>query len=104
MPTLRKRKDFPATLLSQQGQQLSECYIFMEIETTVTQEGRSVKWEGRITSLSEPQHAYAGLYGILPKNGVETVRVDIIRGAESRLGITSDEYEFRGTGDPPKLP
>lgn len=104
MPSLRRRKDFAATLLSPQGQALSECYVFMEIETTVADSGRSVTWKGRMTSLSEPQHAYAGLYGLRAKDGGATARIEVVRGAQSRLGITSDEYEFRGSGDPPEAP
>jgi len=104
VPSLRKRKDFSATLLSQGGQPLSDCWVFIEIETTVTDAGRSTTWEGRITSLSEPQHAYGGLYGLRPKDGQDTARVDVLRGAEARLGITSDEYQFRGLSDPPQIP
>lgn len=104
MPTLRKRKDFAATLLSPQGQPLSECYVFVDVETTVVDSARSVKWGGRLTSLSEPQHAYTGLYGLRP-NGVDAAaRIEVIQGANQRLGITSDEYEFRGSGDPPEMP
>lgn len=104
MPSLRKRKDFAATLLSPQGQPLSECYVFVDIETTVTASGRSVAWQGRLTSLSEPQIAYDGLYGLRPKGGDTTARIDITYGAQQRLGITSDEYTFRGSGDPPEAP
>ncbi len=104
MPTLRKRKDFPATLLTPQGKALSECYAFVDIITTVSEGVRSRSWEGRITSLSEPQHAYAGLYALRPKGAAEASRIEIVRGADIRLGVTSDEYEFRGAGDPPRLP
>ena len=103
MPTLRRRKDFPAMLLTPQGQVLSECYAFVEIVTTVSEGVRSVAWEGRLTSLSEPQHAYGGLYGLRPRDGDAAARIQIVRGAEVRLGVTSDEYEFRGAGDPPRL-
>jgi hypothetical protein len=104
MPTLRKRKDFAATILTPQGKALSECYAFVDILTTVSEGVRSTTWEGRLTSFSEPQHAYAGLYALRPKGAAETSRIEIIRGAEVRLGVTSDEYEFRGTGAPPQLP
>ena len=103
MPTLRRRKDFPATLLTPQGHVLSECYAFVDIVTTVSEGVRSVAWEGRITSLTEPQHAYAGLYGLRPRDAEVAARIEIVRGAEVRLGVTSDEYEFRGAGDPPQL-
>ena len=102
MPSLRRRKDFAATLLSPQGQRLSDCYVFIDIETTVAESGRHVSWQGRLTSLSDPQHAYAGLYGLRPQDAEATARIEIVAGAQQRLGITSDEYTFRGSGDPPE--
>jgi hypothetical protein len=104
VPTLRKRKDFAATLLSPQGTRLGDCYVFIDIETTVADSGRHMTWAGRLTSLSEPQHALGGLYGLRPRDSDDTARIDIISGAQNRLGITSDEYSFRGAGDPPEAP
>jgi hypothetical protein len=104
MPSIRKRKQFAATLLTPQGTRLSDCYVFLEIETTVRDAERSVSWAGRLTSFSEAQFAYAGLHGLRADGSDATARIDITRGAESRAGLTSDEYEFRGSGDPPELP
>lgn len=104
VPSIRKRQQFAATLLSDRGQPLTECYVLADVETTVQGAQRRVTWRGKITSLSAPQHAYHGRYQLRPQGAEAAARIEVTRGAGERLGITSDEYDFLGAGAPPELP
>ena len=104
MPTMRKRKQFEAQVLSLKGTAVSGCFVIADIETTVVGSSRQVSWRGRITSLSEPQQTLDGPYLLQTGSGEQPVRIKVTHGAEDRLGITSDEYEFVGQDAPPELP
>ena len=104
MPSIRKRKQFAATLLNAQGQALSDCYVLADVETVVSDGQRWVTWRGKITSLSAPQHAYHGRYRLRPQGVQAVAAIEVTQGAEDRLGITRDEYQFLGDGAPPELP
>ena len=104
MASIRKRKQFEADVLSVEGTRMSGCFVIADIETTVVQDHREVTWQGKITSLSEPQRSLHGPYLLRPSGGEGTATIDVIRGAEDRAGITSDEYIFLGSGAPPELP
>ncbi|MCZ6545165.1 MAG: hypothetical protein O6913_05625 [Chloroflexi bacterium] len=103
MPLIRQRKDFPAEVMSLDGKRISDCHVFCEIEIVVEGDARVTTWSGKFTSLSAPEHVFRGGYLIRPRSG-EGVRIDILAGDEERMGITSDEYSFRGEGAPPELP
>lgn len=104
MPTMRKRKDFDAQIQSVQGKPVSDCHVYLEIETTIAGDQRDVRWAGKFTSLSEPAHAFRGAYLLKPAGATDAAKISVLAGAEDRLGITSDEYQFRGEGAPPELP
>ena len=114
MATLRKRRQFPAQILTLQGQPLSDCFAIVDVETTVAAGRRSVSWRGRISSLSAPEHSFDGPFLLRPRDHAATdatdhsasgaARISVTTGAKDRLGITSDEYEFIGVDTPPELP
>ena len=101
---MRKRKQFQAHVLSLQGTVVSGCFVIADIETTVVGSFRQTTWRGRTTSLSEPQQALDGPYLLRSGEGSQPARINVTHGAEDRLGITSDEYEFVGRDAPPELP
>jgi len=104
MPTMRKRKDFDAQIQSVQGKPVSDCHVYLEIETTIVGEQRDVRWSGKFTSLTAPDHAFRGPYLLRPAGVAQAAKISVHAGAEDRMGITSDEYQFRGEGAPPELP
>ena len=104
MPSMRKRRDFPAEVQSVAGKLVSECHVYVEIETTVTNGHREVSWSGKITSLTDPDVRLTGPYLLQPIGAVKGARIDVYAGAADRLGITSDEYEFHGDDAPPEVP
>ena len=101
MTTMRRRRQFKAQLLTLNGAQLSECFAIVDIETTTSGGVRERQWRGRLSSLSSPEHTFGGAYLLQPNDGGEPARIDIVDGAAERLGVTSDEYLFLGSGDPP---
>ena len=103
MPSIRKRKDFPAEIQSLDGRRMGDCHVYAEIETTVVGSQREVVWSGRITSFSDPQHTYHGGYLLRTAGSESGSEITITQSAHERLGITSDEYDFRGEGAPPEL-
>ncbi|MEE9276904.1 MAG: hypothetical protein V3V06_00660 [Dehalococcoidia bacterium] len=103
MASIRKRKQFSATVLSVQGSAMGSCHVIADIQVTVVEGQREVSWRGRITSLTEPQYALHGPYLLQPHGSEQPVRIEIVDGATTRLGITSDEYEFLGSGAPPEV-
>ena len=104
MASIRKRKDFAAELQSLDGRRRSDCYVYLEIETTVVGDQRDVVWSGRITSFSDPQHTFRGGYLLKPASARSSSEVAVFQGEHARLGIASDEYDFRGVDPPPELP
>ena len=100
MTTMRRRAEFKAELRTLQGAGLGRCYAMVEIETTLAAGERSHDWRGRLTSLSNPEHSLSGTYLLRPAEG-DDLRIEVVDGAAARLGVTSDEYAFRGQGDPP---
>lgn len=100
MTTMRRRAEFKAELQTLQGAALGDCYATVEIETTAGGDGPSHDWRGRLTSLSNPEHSLSGAYVLRPAQGGE-LRIEVVDGAVARLGVTSDEYAFRGQGEPP---
>lgn len=100
MATMRRRAEFKAELQTLQGAALGDCYATVEIETTAGTDGPSHDWRGRLTSLSKPEYSLSGAYVLRPPEGGE-LRIEVIDGAAGRLGVTSDEYAFRGQGEPP---
>ena len=66
MVSMRKRKQFNAQILTATGRPVTECFVIADIETEVAGQTRSVRWSGKITSLSAPQHALAGSYRLRP--------------------------------------
>lgn len=103
MASIRKRKQFEADVLSVEGTRMGGCFVIADIEITVVEDHREVRWQGKMTSMTEPQHALHGPYLLRPSGSESEAQIDVIRGAEDRLGITSDEYIFLGTGAPPEL-
>jgi hypothetical protein len=104
VPSIRKRKDFAAELQSLEGRRLSDCYVYLEIETTIVGDQRDVVWSGRITSFSDPQHTFHGGYLLKPAGAERGSEIAVFQGDHDRRGITSDEYDFRGEDAPPELP
>ena len=98
---MRRRRQFKAQLLTLQGVELSECFAIIDIETTRNGDLRERSWRGRFSSLSDPQHAFSGAYLLRARGGAEEARIEVVEGAAERLGVTSDEYLFLGSGDPP---
>ena len=105
MTTMRRRQQFKAEVLTTRGSMLTECFVIIDIETTRTGDVRERSWRGKISSLSNPEHSLGGSYRLRArgKDG-DGARIEIIDGFEERLGVTSDEYSFVGSGDPPKSP
>ena len=105
MTTMRRRQQFKAEVLTTRGLVLSECFAIIDIETTTAAGVRERSWRGRISSFSNPEHALGGAYRLRPRGeDIEGARIEIIDGFEERLGVTSDEYSFIGSGEPPKAP
>ncbi len=100
---MRRRKQFEAQIRELNGRTLTGCFVIADIETTIEHTDRFVSWHGRFTSLSDPKQTLDGPYLLQPDGSDQTVEIDVTRGAHDRLGITSDEYEFRGKDDPPDL-
>lgn len=103
MPTIRRRKQFNAEIQSVQGKRVSDCYAIVDVETTVVDGARAVSWAGKITSLSDPQHSLQGPYLLQAAGAATAAKIQVFSGAADRMGITSDEYQFRGEGDPPEV-
>ena len=102
--TMRRRLEFEAEILSPTGDRLSGCYVFIDVETEVGPSDPHVRWYGKFTSLSDPSTAFDGVYRLRPTAQDAPSEIDVIHGATDRLGITSDEYQFRGLGPAPRLP
>ena len=105
MTTMRRRLQFKAEILTTRGSSLTECFAIVDVETTRSGDVRERSWRGKITSLSSPEHSLGGSYRLRPRGeDGDGARIEIIDGFEERLGVTSDEYNFIGSGDPPKAP
>ena len=105
MTTMRRRQQFKAEVWTTRGTLLTECFAIVDIETVRSGDVRERSWRGKISSLSNPEHSLGGAYRLRAR-GVqgEGARIEVIDGFEERLGVTSDEYSFVGSGDPPKAP
>ncbi|MCY3559474.1 MAG: hypothetical protein OXH13_12655 [Chloroflexi bacterium] len=102
MSTMRRRRQFKAELWTTRGSLLTECFAIIDIETTRVGDVRERSWRGKLSSLSNPEHSLGGVYQLRPRGeSGEGSRIDIVDGFEERLGVTSDEYSFIGSGDPP---
>ena len=102
MTTMRRRRQFKADLLTTRGSLLTECFAIVDIETTRNGDVRERSWRGKLSSLSNPEHSLGGVYQLRPRGEEgDGSRIEIVDGYEERLGVTSDEYSFIGTGDPP---
>lgn len=105
MTTMRRRQQFKAEVLTTRGSILTECFVIIDVETVRSGEVRERSWRGKISSLSNPEHSLGGSYRLRPRGeDSEGARIEIVDGFEERLGVTSDEYRFIGSGDPPKAP
>ena len=104
MPTMRRRKQFEAEIHEVNGRLLTGCFVIADIETTIEHNDRFVSWRGMLTSLTDPTKVLDGSYLMQPNGSEQSAEINVVHGALDRLGITSDEYEFRGQGDPPELP
>lgn len=105
MTTMRRRRQFKAELLTSRGSLLTECFAIVDIETTRVGDVRERSWRGKISSFSNPEHSLGGSYRLRPRGEEgDGARIEIIDGFEDRLGVTSDEYRFIGSGDPPRPP
>ena len=104
MATMRRRRQFKAEVLTLRGQQLSECFAIIDIETTTSEGVRERRWRGKFSSLSNPEHSFGGGYLLRARDSEDSTRIDVIEGALERLGVTSDEYAFIGVGTPPNPP
>ncbi len=104
MSTMRRRQQFKADLLTLRGQQLTQCFAIVDIETTTSAGVRERRWRGKFSSLSNPEHSFGGGYLLRARDSADSTRIDVVEGAFERLGVTSDEYAFIGVGHPPKLP
>ena len=100
---MRRRRQFNAEVLTLNGTSLSECFAIIDIETTRVGEMRERKWRGRFSSLSNPEHVFAGPYLLRPRGEEQHARIEVMEGAVDRMGVTSDEYGFLGSGDPPRV-
>ena len=105
MTTMRRRQQFKAEVWTTRGTMLTECFAIVDIETVRSGDVRERSWRGKISSLSNPEHSLGGAYRLRAR-GVEGegARIEVIDGFEERLGVTSDEYSFVGSGEPPKAP
>lgn len=102
MTTMRRRRQFKADLLTTRGSLLTECFAIIDIETTRSGDVRERSWRGKLSSLSNPEHSLGGVYVLRPRGeSGDGSRIEIVDGFEERLGVTSDEYSFIGSGDPP---
>lgn len=105
MSTMRRRQQFKAELLTARGMMLTECFAIIDIETVRSGGVRERSWRGKISSLSNPEHSLGGPYRLRARGeDGDGSRIEIIDGFEERLGVTSDEYRFIGSGDPPNTP
>lgn len=106
MTTMRRRLQFSADLLTTRGSRLTACFAIVDIETVRSGSLRERSWRGKLSSLSAPEHSLGGAYLLQPSDPPDApaVRIDIVDGFETRLGVTSDEYSFIGSGDPPAAP
>ncbi len=105
MTTMRRRQQFKAEVLTTRGLVLTECFAIIDIETTRIGGVRERSWRGKLSSLSNPEHSLGGVYRLRPRgDDDEGARIEVIDGFDTRLGVTSDEYSFIGSGDPPKPP
>ena len=106
MTTMRRRQEFAADLLTTQGSLLTECYAIIDITTTRVGDRRERSWRGHLSSLSNPEHSLGGVYRLRPRGETsnEGCRIEVTEGGAERLGVTSDEYRFIGSGDPPRTP
>lgn len=103
MTTMRRRREFSAEIQSVSGRPETECYVHMEIETSLHGKVREYRWSGKLSSLTEPTSVLHGVYHLRPLDQQATFPIQVVKGAEDRLGITSDEYVFLGKGDPPEI-
>ncbi len=105
MATMRRRRQFTAEVLTTRGSLLTECFAMIDIETTRVGDVRERSWRGKISSLSNPEHSLGGTYRLRPRGeDGDGARIEVVDGFEERLGVTSDEYSFIGSGVPPKAP
>ena len=105
MTTMRRRQQFKAEIWTTRGSKLTECFAIIDVETTRVGDVRERSWRGKISSLSNPEHSLGGSYRLRARDEEGGgARIEIIDGFEERLGVTSDEYSFVGSGDPPKGP
>ncbi len=104
MPSLRRRREYEAAVLTLMGNVLTEGYVIAEVTTTVNGAQREVTWAGKITSLTQPQVSLHGPYLLRPRGAAEPAAIRIVQGATDRRGLSSDEYLFKGEGSPPTLP
>ena len=105
MATMRRRQQFTAEVLTMRGSLLTECFAMIDIETTRVGDVRERSWRGKISSLSNPEHSLGGAYRLRPRGeDGDGARIEVVDGFEDRLGVTSDEYSFIGSGVPPKAP
>ncbi len=103
MATMRRRQQFQAELLTTRGTLLTECFAIVDIETSRVGELRERSWRGKLSSLSSPEHSLGGAYLLRPRGTADDgSRIEIVDGFEERLGVTSDEYRFIGSGVPPR--
>ena len=104
MTTMRRRRQFQAEVLTARGSVLTECFAIIDIETTRVGDARERSWRGKLSSLSNPEHSLGGAYRLRARGeDCDGSRIEIIDGFEERLGVTSDEYRFVGSGDPPRV-
>ena len=105
MATMRRRQQFTAEVLTMRGSLLTECFAMIDVETTRVGDVRERSWRGKISSLSNPEHSLGGAYRLRPRGeDGDGARIEVVDGFEDRLGVTSDEYSFIGSGVPPKAP
>ncbi len=102
MTTMRRRQQFNAEVLTAQGSLLTECFAIIDIETTRVGDVRERSWRGKLSSLSNPEHTLGGIYRLRARGASgDGSRIEVTEGASERLAVTSDEYRFIGSGDPP---
>jgi hypothetical protein len=103
MTTMRRRREFAAEVQTESGRPETECYVYMEIETSVNGRVREHRWSGKLSSLTEPKSVLDGIRRLRPLDSEKVFTIQVVEGATQRLGITSDEYVFLGRGDPPEI-
>ena len=104
MPTMRQRRQFRAQICTPRGRLLTEAFVIADVERTVQAGAATVQWSGRLSSLSDPAHALGGLHLLQAVDGGAAVRIEVQPGPGGRMGLTSDEYVFRGVDVPPEAP